>query len=92
MTVPVGKVFLESAMPTPLCIVYGCLYATTEELCSYKKLNGLKSLKYLLFGVLKKNLLATSVSAYMTGDKGFIFVSSSFFLSVVLVSDVILYV
>lgn len=38
MTVPVGKVFLESAMPTPLGIVYGCLYTTTEELCSYKKL------------------------------------------------------
>lgn len=56
-----------------------------------KTLYGLKSLKYLLFGVLKKNLLATSVSAYMTDDKDFIFVSSSFFLSVVLVSDVILY-
>ena len=37
MTVFVNKVLLESAMPIPLCIIYGCFYMTTEELCSFNK-------------------------------------------------------
>ena len=61
-----------------------------------RTLYALQSLKYLFFEVLKKTLLVTGVSAYihtsyMTGGKDFIFVSSLFFLSVVLVSYVIFY-
>lgn len=65
------------------------LYDNRRVMLLQRTLYALQSLKYLLFEVLKKTLLVTGVSAYihtsyMTGSKDFIFVSSLFFLSVVL--------